>query len=181
MFLTSLFSYSSTRSILSRASMRGAAARQRRPRALPASKPLHGDCNKWSAPSRVYPLTEQGFVPPGEGFASDSNNPVRKIIWSVPSRPEENPRGPNQVVPRAGKSGGLRPRTGAESQGAKSLVIQSSLNYTVIFNLFSQPSHRPPSGSAIRLCSARLGSGKSFLTNRRERTHLCNLSNNLPH
>ena len=105
MFLTSLFSYSSTRSILSRASMRGAVARQRHPRALPASKPLHGDCNKWSAPSRVYPLTEQGFVPPGEGFASDSNNPVRKIIWSVPSRPEVNPRGPKSGGPPTRKIG----------------------------------------------------------------------------
>ena len=54
---------------------------------------------------------------------------------------------------------------------------RKSLIYIIAFQLFfaTLPSTRPPSGSAIRLCSAR--QRKRFLMNRRERVHLCKLSN----
>ena len=105
-------------------------------RALPAPNPSMGIVTNGLLRVGFTLWTEQAFVPPGDGFASDSDNPVHKITCSVPLRPEVNTRGPNQVVPRSEKSDGLRPRRVAESQGTKSLVIQSSLNYIVIFNLF---------------------------------------------
>ena len=174
MLITSLFSYSSTRSIQSTAHMRGAAG-------LARSKPLHGDCNKWSAPSRVYPLTGTG-VPPGERFASHSNNHVHKIICSVPSRPEVNPRG-------GSKSGGPPIRKigwSATTQGCQIPRHQITC-YSIWFELHRhfQPffATLPPSPERISHCfgSARLGSGKRILIDSRERGHLCNLSNYAHH
>ena len=132
---------------------------------LARPKPLHGDCNKWSAPSRVYPLTEQGFVPPGEGFASESNNPVRKDYLFCPLTARREPKGSKSGGPPIRKIGWSATAQRCRFPRHQITCHSICLNYVVIFQLLSQPSHRPPSGSAIRLCSARLGSaaGKGFL------------------
>ncbi len=82
---------------------------QRRTGAAPSGhRPLRTpprECNKCSAPSRVYPLTEQWFVPPWRCSLSLGQIIPPKDYLLRPSRPEEKVAGPNRVVLRFEKIG----------------------------------------------------------------------------
>ena len=146
--------------------------KQRRASAAPSGhRPLRTpprECNKCSAPSRVYPLTEQWFVPPWRGSLSLGRIIPPEDYLLRPSRPEEKAGGPTRVVLRFEKSGGpAADRVALPIPRASVCLSTKSLISSVISTVFATlpRSHRPPSeriSHSALLCSARQRKKASF-------------------